>query len=582
MRGGSSVARRLLVTVLGIESRQTKYSLGDRVVQADLATAALVQLLPDDQKPDEVIALCTPQAIERTWPALKTSLGLRCPAQCVEISLGHEPEDINEFLRAMIEAVPHGPDVHLILDLTHGFRHLPMLMYTAALYLSALQGVKLDGVYYGMLGREDPAPFIDLRPLLELPSWFHAVRVLKRTGSGRPIADLLCTRGRRQHADTLARQLRAASEAYLAGLPLELGRTAQRLVDGCGCELVRTLRKEHRLPLADQLHGQIVDWLMPFKFESDMGKQGWKRGVELNREELERQARLVDDLLERGHIPAALGLMNEWLVSWLLWRRGETDDWLDYRKTRLPAGRRLTALEAVAHDPDLKDTLSPEQRKLGEFRRKLGELRNAYHHHGMRREDLSAAPVADKLKQVCKYWQRVLRAVPQLDVQFGGVGSGSLLVSPIGMRPGVLFSAIRIAEQAAGSPLAGCLVICSSDSAKSIAEAARRAGHPDPQWAKHIPLQDAFGGTGELDDLTRAVRRDLLCVDQVFVNVTGGTTLMGILAERIANEARELGRVVWRFGLIDRRPQAEQEADPYQVGEPLWLDQEPGDGEPND
>ena len=56
------------------------------------------------------------------------------------------------------------------------------------------------------------------------------------------------------------------------------------------------------------------------------------------------------------------------------------------------------------------------------------------------------------------------------------------------------------------------------------------------------------------------------------LNLTGGTTLMGLLADRFAQRAQELGPQVHRFGLVDRRSPAEQAADPYQAGEPYWLD----------
>jgi hypothetical protein len=56
------------------------------------------------------------------------------------------------------------------------------------------------------------------------------------------------------------------------------------------------------------------------------------------------------------------------------------------------------------------------------------------------------------------------------------------------------------------------------------------------------------------------------------VNITGGTTLMGLTAEKLASKARELPCEVRRLGLIDSRPPEQQRTDPYQEGEPLWLD----------
>ena len=47
---------------------------------------------------------------------------------------------------------------------------------------------------------------------------------------------------------------------------------------------------------------------------------------------------------------------------------------------------------------------------------------------------------------------------------------------------------------------------------------------------------------------------------------------MGLAVAAIANEAQRLGRNVRRFGLVDRRPPSEQDAEPYRVSEAFWLD----------
>jgi hypothetical protein len=78
--------------------------------------------------------------------------------------------------------------------------------------------------------------------------------------------------------------------------------------------------------------------------------------------------------------------------------------------------------------------------------------------------------------------------------------------------------------------------------------------------------------------VVKAAAAHLLEGPEVFVNLTGGTTLMGLAVERIAGEARRLGRPVRRFGLIDRRTREEQQADPFQTAEPYWLDSEGHNG----
>ena len=66
--------------------------------------------------------------------------------------------------------------------------------------------------------------------------------------------------------------------------------------------------------------------------------------------------------------------------------------------------------------------------------------------------------------------------------------------------------------------------------------------------------------TRKCRDLISDSLEHLVAANEVFVNLTGGTTLMGLLAQRIGEEARRLGRSVRRFGLVDRRSPAEQDA----------------------
>jgi hypothetical protein len=64
----------------------------------------------------------------------------------------------------------------------------------------------------------------------------------------------------------------------------------------------------------------------------------------------------------------------------------------------------------------------------------------------------------------------------------------------------------------------------------------------------------------------------LLEASEVIVNLTGGTTALQYLAERLADEALRLGTTVCRVAVMDRRSREEQQRDPFQLGEIAWLD----------
>ena len=567
---GNSVREHLLLSVLGTYSKPARYTLEGREVEARLAPAALLELLPEEARPDRVLALCTPEAELSSLPLLEDALGDRFPVEVVQVSAGDTQQDVDTFLEDVVGAVDQG--VGLTVDVTHGLRHFSFLTYFAVLYLAALRGVKIRGAYYGMLNAAGPSPFLDLRSLLDLPRWVHAVEVLRETGSALPMARNLLDGSGGQPARDNARDLGNFSEAYLSALPLELGWQARNVLDRRRKPLRRLLRDEHHLPLAEKLDERLAEILEPLALAESVPGDGWKRQVRLSRNELERQVRIVDDLLERKNYATALRLMREWLVSWVIYQQDPHRDWLS-RDVRQRAERFLRAIKAIGGDPELRRGLTGEQRELGTFWGDLSEVRNSYAHHGMRGDDLvREGKVAATRDRVVKFWRESLRSCPVVSLSIGESPGARVLVSPIGLRPGVLFSAVQAfrANGEGGDP-AFCVVICSRETETMIEEAFERADFTGAY--ESLVLKDPLGGgPAEIWRLAKEARRHFIGAVEVIVNVTGGTTLMGLVAEALAAEARSLACPVRRFGLIDRRPVGRQDADPYQTGEPFWLD----------
>ena len=592
-RSGSGAGGRehLLLTVLGTNPQEALYGLGGQECRARMAPLALLRLLPGERRPSHVLALCTAQARELSWPILDENLPEGCTAEVVNIPDSDAPEDVNAYLAAIAGAVggrerprPEQP-VRLTMDVTHGFRHFSFLTYVGVLYLAALRRVSIAGSYYGLFRpdrREREAnPFLDLGPLLELPRWVHALKVLEETGSTAPMAEAIrpdASRpgGGNQAARNISRALTRFSEAYLSGLPLELGAEATLILEDHLKPLRKRLSKVHRLPLTDELVGDLAGAMHRYALGESTAPRGdgWKGRIGLDDDELKRQAAVVDSLLGHNHIAVALRLMSEWTVSWMALRLDRGDGWLDYSGARREAQNLLNAMAAAAQDGQLRELLGEEQRKLGGFWSELRDLRNGYAHHGMRSMPLGSGDRQHeiKLSKVRDHWE-TLRSCPDLPASTGARGA-RLLVSPMGLRPGVVFSAVHACRLPLGfgeSPTE-CLVICSQETRDLIDEALQMAEYEGDLQV--LQLEDPFGGQAEIKRLVRRARESLFGAKEVLVNVTGGTTLMGLVAEALANEARSLAFPVRRFGLIDRRPGDRQKTDPYQTGEVFWLDGE--------
>ena len=123
---------RLLLTVLGKDPKEATYRMGDpsggTVNTARLAPLALLDLLPEENRPDRVLALCTPEAKEGSWLLLKEALGDSC--EVVDVPTGLTNQDVQGFLDVLVDAIfKEGEKVELIVDITHGFRHFSFLVY---------------------------------------------------------------------------------------------------------------------------------------------------------------------------------------------------------------------------------------------------------------------------------------------------------------------------------------------------------------------------------------------------------------------------------------------------------------------
>jgi hypothetical protein len=440
-----------------------------------------------------------------------------------------------------------------------------------------LRGIELRNAFYGLWQpiEEGPSPFLDLRTLLVLPEWIHALRVFGDAGDASRLGRLIESDGD-QAGQAMARELRQISEAREAGLPLELGQTSASFRAERKKPFKKALGAQGAL-LEDELWRRLEESLVRFGFDVQNQSQGWKKQVALNVDELKRQAALVDDLLERGSIAVALGLMNEWTVSRVILQMGKQGSWLDYHSARRAAAAALGALDELARDQDLGKGLTDAQRDLGRFWHDLSDLRNAFHHHGMRPQVLVGAGANDarsKLDAVRDSWGS-LKTLSDLAISFA-VTPERLLVSPVGRRPGVLYSAVDACRRDGRLPDA-CLVLVSDETSGAADDALREAGFEGQMH--RIRIADPYGGQSEIKRLVREARGQLVMAQEVAVNVTGGTTLMGLAVSAIANEAQRLARDVRRFGLIDRRPPSAQDADPYRAGEVFWLDPRSTDGD---
>lgn len=135
----------------------------------------------EEHKADEAILI--PLA-----PVLSKHLGVS--VQLRIIPGGASQEEQFNILKVVADTVGVGD--RLTLDLSHGFRHLPILMFSAALYLKSVKNIEVDKVYSSFHSSDKGyAELFDLAGLLRISDWSSALSKFETNDDARVFVPLL-------------------------------------------------------------------------------------------------------------------------------------------------------------------------------------------------------------------------------------------------------------------------------------------------------------------------------------------------------------------------------------------------------
>lgn len=144
---------------------------------------ALMEAVPQQAVTAEMLTIHEQRLTEK--------LGI--PVQCLLISYARDEAEQTAILTDLAGAIGKGESV--VLDVTHGFRHLPMLALVAARYLQHVRGVQVQEVYYGAAEMTDASsgqtPVLRLGAMLHMLDWVEALAVYENSGNYGIFAPLL-------------------------------------------------------------------------------------------------------------------------------------------------------------------------------------------------------------------------------------------------------------------------------------------------------------------------------------------------------------------------------------------------------
>jgi len=359
-------------------------------------------------RPERLVVLATPEAQDAHLATLRAELDDSMEVHVVDIPHGRTGEELWAIFAAIADQVPQGGEAAL--DVTHGFRSLPMVAILAAGYLRAARAARVLHVLYGSWDAREPAeipgdpprtPVLELTPMFALSEWAVAADRFVRSGDSRDLASLLREASPSQTGSSdphgrrralLAKALRETSLALALTQPLRAMRSAHMLS-------VRLREMEGRYgpqaaPFVEILE-QVRETYTPLALPEPRDVQECVRNLAIQRH-------LVRWYLDRELYVQAASLAREWVISWLMLQRGETD--LTGHDERASAENDLGQLVDAHKRGRARATLSeaPSGLDMGTFWNQLTDVRNAMAHGGMSRNDPKPETLVERLRALVK------------------------------------------------------------------------------------------------------------------------------------------------------------------------------------
>ncbi|MEN2995447.1 MAG: TM1812 family CRISPR-associated protein [Acetomicrobium sp.] len=445
----------------------------------------------------------------------------------------------------MLGVIDYGEKI--ILDTTHSFRSIPIMAVVISLYAKEVKDADVTVVYGQYDATTCSTECLNLTPVMEMAEWLFAAREFREYGFSGLLGDLVWKRNNAYHASDVANKEHLPQE--LSKLTCELRELSKALRLGS----IRMIRKSlhafmaHITLKTSNVHDEIkkcipeLEPLMQKIAERYEKLDTGNNNVEINERELEAERQLISFYMATQDYGMAARLAREYRINLKLY-------------SHMINGRNLNPL-------DRKDRESIRLPKEDDI---LRDARNHVAHFGFSDRNL---PSMDKLEKRLKAIadQDVDAAIAEFTGEFRTNARKKAVISPMGNAKGALYTILKHENP-------DVLVVLTSEELKdNVWEITGKAGFSGDICV--VTLKDPFKGIDEVERVMGEVNAFLKEqeVDEATINLTGGTSLLGYIAERTRDKLRYSDIPTRHVIAIDRRSRKEQDENPYIQGEVLEL-----------
>lgn len=352
-------------------------------------TAFIAQALCGWFKPKTVYVLLTKKSEQANWAQLQQLLQ---PYNVIPKSIpdGNKVSDFWEIFQAIVEISEENQGCPFVLDITHGYRSLPLLAFIAITYLRILHNIQLKRLVYGALeaAQDHVVPVFDLTPFLDLLEWTSAADQFLTTGNAIRFARLLEDAQNQRY-----RPSSSQNQPQNTSKPTHLKKLGKKMKDlSLDLALLRPLNvpddARYLLAALDSAISEIQQETPPFIPILQKVRKIYEPFAN-QKDELEIQLNLIKQYVEWQQYVQAVTLAREWVVS--MGCRAYGRDWKD-KSHREEVEKKLNELVGNSPAPQNQQPSTPlscNPQKLDEVVEvwsSIRGLRNDVAHCGLGKE----------------------------------------------------------------------------------------------------------------------------------------------------------------------------------------------------
>ncbi|NPA42472.1 MAG: TIGR02221 family CRISPR-associated protein [Chlorobi bacterium] len=322
------------------------------------------------------------------------------PIHFIHLPELEKADDIWKIYEAIYRVLPENSK--LVLDITHSFRYMPMVLISLLNYAKFLKNISVEGIYYGNYEKrndEGRAPVNDLTGLDKIIDWSNAARNVLKFGDAETMRELAKEKYRpilakTKGSDETAKSMRIISEFYDC--------TFKNIKSNRLKEIIKSKGLKSAKEALENLNQAYVPSFLPIINKIRPLFENWQEGDVMN------GIRAVEICIDKDWIPQGYTFLQESMINLGLDRIGINwqDEKFVNKKIRGEIGTIFRVLNNELEEEVNADWLEAIKERFPSrffaIFRSISDIRNDINHGGMREASLSSPKLKTKLDQFLK------------------------------------------------------------------------------------------------------------------------------------------------------------------------------------